>query len=88
MNEDIMALLAGAALAIAALAYVLQPLFTSDRRTMSRPVAIPEDQIEARVRALRERHPTCDSCGVRPEPDATYCSNCGRALDASSARSC
>jgi hypothetical protein len=31
-----MALLAGAALAIAALAYVLQPLFTSDRRTMSR----------------------------------------------------
>jgi hypothetical protein len=85
MNEEVMALLAGAALAIAALAYVLQPLFTSGRATPP-PVAVPDDEIEARVRALRERHPTCGTCGVRPEPDATYCSNCGRALDASSAR--
>lgn len=38
------------------------------------------DAIEAAVRAYRERLHTCPTCGPRPEPDATYCSNCGRYL--------
>jgi hypothetical protein len=35
------------------------------------------DAIEARVRAMRATHRECPDCGVRPEPDAAYCSNCG-----------
>ena len=38
------------------------------------------DAIEAAVRAFRERMHSCPSCGPRPEPDAMYCSNCGRYL--------
>lgn len=38
------------------------------------------DAIEARVRAVRARHRECATCGVRPEPDALYCSTCGAAL--------
>lgn len=38
------------------------------------------DAIEAAVRAYRERMHSCPSCGPRPEPDAVYCSNCGRYL--------
>ena len=85
MSQDLVALLAGAALAIAALAYVLQPLFTAERPA-SKPASASDDDIEARVRALRQRHPTCAHCGVRPEPDAIYCSHCGCALGPSSAR--
>ena len=85
MSQDLVALLAGAALAIAALAYVLQPLFTHERPA-SAPASAADDDIEARVRALRQRHPTCAHCGVRPEPDAIFCSHCGRALESSSAR--
>ena len=39
------------------------------------------DPIEARVRAFRSAHRECVTCGVRPEPDAVYCSNCGSFLD-------
>jgi hypothetical protein len=39
-----------------------------------------DDEIEAAVRAYREAHPTCPDHGARPEPDATYCSDCGRYL--------
>ena len=36
---------------------------------------------EALVRRWREApRPTCPTCGVRPEPEARYCSNCGAAL--------
>ena len=38
------------------------------------------DPIEARVRAVRATHRECPACGVRPEPDALYCSSCGRSL--------
>src|SRR3954469_13767070 len=37
-----------------------------------------DDAIEAAVRAYRERMKSCAACGPRPEPDAVYCSNCGR----------
>lgn len=40
----------------------------------------PADPIEARVRAYRESHRECASCGLRPEEDAIYCSTCGAHL--------
>lgn len=39
------------------------------------------DPIEARVRAYRETRRECASCGLRPEPDAVYCSSCGAYLE-------
>ena len=39
-----------------------------------------DDPIEAAVRSYRSTHPTCAHCGIRPEADAVYCSNCGRFL--------
>ena len=39
-----------------------------------------EDEIEAAVRAYREQRVACPTCGPRPEPDAVYCSTCGRYL--------
>jgi hypothetical protein len=44
------------------------------------PDAASTDPIEARVRAFRETHRDCPTCGLRPEPDAIYCSTCGRYL--------
>ena len=41
----------------------------------------PLDSIEARVRAYRMTHRECLTCGLRPEPDAIYCSTCGGFLD-------
>jgi hypothetical protein len=41
----------------------------------------PLDPIEARVRAFRMTHRDCSMCGLRPEPDAIYCSTCGGFLD-------
>ena len=38
------------------------------------------DPIEVAIRAYRDQHPTCATCGIRPEPDAIYCSNCGEFL--------
>lgn len=39
-----------------------------------------DDAIEAAVAAYRERMRSCPGCGPRPEPDAVYCSSCGRYL--------
>lgn len=39
------------------------------------------DPIEDRVRAYRAARRECGLCGLRPESDATYCSNCGVFLD-------
>lgn len=45
--------------------------------------AKPEvDPVEARVRAYRQARKECRTCGLRPEPDAVYCSTCGTYLDA------
>lgn len=135
MNADLVALVAGSALAVGALAFVLYPLFfTSVERSPSAPHARattdesailalreiefdratgklsevdyaelkqkyaeralrelrsaggtrsvePRDPIEARVRAYRMTHRECPTCGLRPEPDAIYCSTCGAYLD-------
>jgi cytochrome c-type biogenesis protein CcmI len=46
--------------------------------------ATPEDarlRAEALVRQWKEAsRPTCSKCGVRPEPGARFCSNCGAPL--------
>jgi hypothetical protein len=39
-----------------------------------------ETLIAARVRALRGAAAACVVCGPRPEPDALFCSTCGRSL--------
>ncbi len=38
-------------------------------------------ELEAHVRAQRQRLSGCPTCGPRPESDAVYCSNCGRYLN-------
>jgi len=38
------------------------------------------DPVEALVSAYRRAHVDCPTCGLRPEPDAVYCSNCGKYL--------
>lgn len=135
MSPDLVALLAGTALAVSAVAFVLYPLFfdasarspriggddskgedsailalreiefdratgklseddyTELRKTygeralkelrVSKEPAPgqPLDPIEARVRAYRMTHRECPTCGLRPEPDAIYCSTCGAFLD-------
>jgi hypothetical protein len=39
-----------------------------------------DDEIEVAIRAFRAGQPACPTCGPRPEPDADFCSNCGRYL--------
>jgi hypothetical protein len=43
------------------------------------------DAAEAVILQYRQRQSGCEVCGPRPEPDAIYCSNCGRYLAASCA---
>ncbi len=50
---------------------------------MEQGAAAPSDieaMIAAKVAALRGEVPACPACGPRPEPDALYCSGCGRPL--------
>lgn len=39
-----------------------------------------DDAVEAAIRRARVRGPVCPVCGPQKEPDALYCSNCGRYL--------
>lgn len=38
------------------------------------------DPVEAAIARARNNQRSCGVCGPRPEPDATYCSSCGRYL--------
>ena len=52
----------------------------ADTATVAQPT---DDEIEAAVHAYRARGKAgavCVACGPRPEPDAVFCSNCGRYL--------
>jgi rRNA maturation endonuclease Nob1 len=42
--------------------------------------AVSDADVEAAVRAYREQHAMCPTCGPRPEIDAIFCSTCGRYL--------
>jgi len=56
------------------------------RRSETGPATPPsgerptDDELEAVVRAYRDNKVRCPECGPRPEPDAVFCSNCGRYL--------
>jgi hypothetical protein len=39
-----------------------------------------EDAAEQMIARAKQRGMSCTSCGPRPEPDALYCSDCGRFL--------
>lgn len=39
-----------------------------------------EDAAERMIARAKQRGTSCVSCGPRPEPDALYCSDCGRHL--------
>jgi hypothetical protein len=41
---------------------------------------VGDDEVEAAILAYRQSSPVCPDCGPRPEPDAIYCSDCGRFL--------
>ncbi len=44
------------------------------------------DPVEAAIRRARDNQRSCGVCGPRPEPDATYCSSCGRYLPGACAK--
>ena len=46
------------------------------------PGPMADDPVEGFIRAYRARQAACPACGPRPEPDARYCSACGRDLGA------
>lgn len=50
--------------------------------TASSPLAVmaDEDPVEAAIRRAKQNQRSCTVCGPRSEPDATYCSSCGRYL--------
>jgi hypothetical protein len=55
----------------------------SAMRSESGAAAVDESEIEAAIRRAREAQASVPSCAVhgrRPEPDAIYCSECGRFL--------
>ena len=55
----------------------LESLRSADRGTL-RPEAL--DLAEEAILRYRRRVSSCGVCGPRPEPDAVYCSTCGRYL--------
>ena len=52
---------------------------TAAQGTTARPPDI--DPAEAAILQYRHRVRACGTCGPRPEPDALYCSSCGRYLE-------
>lgn len=44
------------------------------------PAGVADDEVEAIILKYRARPTSCEACGPRPEPDAIYCSSCGRYL--------
>lgn len=41
---------------------------------------VTDDMVEAAIRRAKSEKHDCTVCGPRPEPDALYCSSCGRYL--------
>ncbi len=52
----------------------------SEDATVATAAGVPDDEVEAVILKYRARSTTCEACGPRPEPDAIYCSSCGRYL--------
>ena len=66
--------------------YTRQALADMRRSAPASNVAGEQDEVEAMIRAYRAERPACPQCGPRPEPDAVFCSNCGRYLPGSCER--
>lgn len=77
------AIVVGGLLAVAALAFVLAPLFAARSREAS--AAPDDDAVEALIRKHRADLVSCPTCGPRPEVGARYCSTCGRELEGAGA---
>lgn len=52
---------------------------SEDAAAAETPVSV-EDAAEALIRSVRARGRACPDCGPRPEADASFCSECGKAL--------
>jgi hypothetical protein len=60
--------------------YTREALARMRRDATGDPTTGVADEVEAAIRAYRAQRPTCSGCGPRPEPDAAFCSECGRYL--------
>jgi hypothetical protein len=60
--------------------YTVAALAALRHEQASAPPTDVEAMIAAKVAALRGGYPACTTCGPRPEPDALFCSGCGRRL--------
>jgi len=61
----------------------LEAMRLAENSAASAAVPLPgeaRDLAEEAILRYRRRSTSCASCGPRPEPDAVYCSNCGRFL--------
>jgi hypothetical protein len=70
---SIAAMLLGTALVLLVLAYVLHPILKADRGGTGK--------IGGKAQSDGATGGVCPGCGVRPEPDAVFCSRCGRPID-------
>lgn len=91
MIGDTASLAIGAALAVSSLAWVVWPLLARDLPSMNNPessraprpanpAVVSDDEIEALIARARAAQKSCPTCGPRPEPDAVFCSECGKSL--------
>ena len=60
----------------------LREMRAADATAATAAAASDVDVVEARIRAYRQARRECVRCGLRPEPDAVYCSTCGVKLAA------
>jgi translation initiation factor 2 beta subunit (eIF-2beta)/eIF-5 len=58
----------------------LAALRSEDSAAATAAPGVADDEVEAVILKYRARPTTCEACGPRPEPDAIYCSSCGRYL--------
>ncbi|HEX5829526.1 MAG TPA: zinc ribbon domain-containing protein [Gemmatimonadaceae bacterium] len=58
----------------------LAAMRASDAAAATPATAPGDDPAEAAILSLRARRERCPDCGPRPEPDALWCSSCGRYL--------
>ena len=58
----------------------LHALFARAAARTRSPTPTVDDLAEAAILRAHARQRTCVDCGPRSEPDATYCSHCGRYL--------
>lgn len=74
----------GVIIVTAACVFVVWPLFTAKPKAPSPPPLsidpASDTALEELIAGYRQTHPACPTCGLRPEPGATFCSQCGRTL--------